>query len=184
MVYFLPSPAKWVYVVLQLLSCVQILGFFQSGTVVNKAAIDHFVCVWSYVAHGLQHTAFPVLHYLLKFVQIHVHWVKWCNLTIPSSTMLFIFCLQSFPTLGYFQMSQVFPSGGQAIGTLTSASILPINIQGGFPLVLIGLISLESMGLAKVFSSTIQKQWFFGTQPSLCSNYILTIIFSQDIWYI
>jgi len=56
-------------------------------------------------------------------------------------------------------MSQVFPSGGQTIGALASTSVLPINIQGGFPLVLIGLISLESTGLSKVFSSTtIQKK--------------------------
>ena len=48
MVYFLPSPAKWVDVVVQLLSCVQILGVFQSGTVVNKAAIDQF-CVWDHM---------------------------------------------------------------------------------------------------------------------------------------
>ena len=44
MVYFLPSAAKRVDVV-QLVSYVQILGFFfKSGAVVNKVAINH-LCV-------------------------------------------------------------------------------------------------------------------------------------------
>ena len=41
-------------------------------------------------------------------------------------------------------MSWLFASGGQSIGA--SASALPINIQGGFPLGLTGLISLLSKG--------------------------------------
>ena len=32
-----------------------------------------------------------------------------CHLTISSSVILFSFCLQSFPTSGSFQMSQLFP---------------------------------------------------------------------------
>ena len=46
-------------------------------------------------------------------------------------------------------------SGGQSIGVSASASVLPMNIQGWFPLVLTGLISLQSNGLSRVFSSTI-----------------------------
>ena len=46
-----------------------------------------------------------------------------------------------------------------------------MNIQGWFPLGLIGLISLMSKGLSRVFSSaTIWKHQFFGAQPSLVSN--------------
>ena len=40
---------------------------------------------------------FPVLHYLLEFAQIHVHW---CHPTISSSVALFFFCPQSFPVSG------------------------------------------------------------------------------------
>ena len=40
------------------------------------------------------------------------------------------FCLLSFPALGYFPMSQLFPSGGQSIGASASALVLPIKIQG------------------------------------------------------
>ena len=53
-----------------------------------------------------------------------------------------------------------------------SFSISPyMNIQGWFPLGFIGLISLQSKGLSRVFSSTtVQKHQFFGAQPSLSSN--------------
>ena len=49
-------------------------------------------------------------------------------------------------------MSQLFASGGQSIRA--SASVLPINIQGLFPLEFTGLISLQSKGLSRVFSNT------------------------------
>ena len=40
-----------------------------------------------------------------------------------------------------FQMSQFFTSGGQNIGASTSASVLPMNIQDWFPLLLLTLVS-------------------------------------------
>ena len=43
-------------------------------------------------------------------------------------------------------MSQLFTSGGQSIGPLASAPVLPMSIQGGFPLGLTGLIFLHSKG--------------------------------------
>ena len=48
-------------------------------------------------------------------------------------------------------MSQFFTSGGQSIGV--SASVLPMNIQGLFPLGWTGLSSVQSKGLSKVFST-------------------------------
>ena len=66
-------------------------------------------------------------------------------------------------------MSWLFASGGQNTGD--SALVLPMNIQGCFPLGLIGLISLQSKGLLRVFSSTtVGKHQFFGAQSSLWSN--------------
>ena len=38
-------------------------------------------------------------------------------------------CLQSFPTSGSFQMSQLFASDGQNIGVSASTSVLPMNTQ-------------------------------------------------------
>ena len=47
-----------------------------------------------------------------------------------------------------------------------------MNIQDWFPLGLIGLISLQSKGLSRVFSNTtVQKLEFFKSQPSLRSNF-------------
>ena len=50
----------------------------------------------------------------------------------------------SFPASGSFQMSQLFASGSQSIGVSVSASVLPMNIQGRFPLGWTGWISLQS----------------------------------------
>ena len=106
-----------------------------------------------------------VIHYLPEFAQIHVHWVS--DAIQPSHPVSpFSSCSQSFPASGFFPVSRLFASGGQRIGA--SASVLPMNIQGWFPLGLTGLISLFSKGLSRAFfSNTIWKHQFFGAQPSL-----------------
>ena len=47
---------------------------------------------------------------------------QWCHPTISISVIPFSSCLQSFPALGSFLMSQLFASGGQSIGA--SAPVL------------------------------------------------------------
>ena len=82
----------------------------------------------------------------------------------PPSPLLSI-----FPSIRIFPMSQLFASGGQSIGA--SASMLPMNIQGWFPLGLTGLISLLSKGLSRVFCGTApQKHQFLGSHSSLWSD--------------
>ena len=49
-------------------------------------------------------------------------------------------------------MSWLFASGGQSVRTSASASVLPMKIQGCFPLAFTGLISLRSKRLSRVFS--------------------------------
>ena len=95
---------------------------------------------------------------------------QWWHPTILSS------CPRSFPVPGSFPWSQFITSGGQSIGASALASILPMNIQGWFPLGLTGWISLQSKGLSRVFSNTtVQKHQFFSTQPPLwSSSYIHT----------
>ena len=121
--------------------------------------------------HGLQQarTLFP-----LPSPRVHPSSCplnQWCHSTISSSTTLFFFCLQSFPASGSFPMRWLFVSGGQSIGASASASVLPMNVQGWFPLGLTGWISLQSKGLSRVFSSTtIRKHQFFSAQPSLRTN--------------
>ena len=95
----------------------------------------------------------------------------WCHSTISSSVILFSSCLQSFPASGYFPVSQFFTSGGQSFGASASTSVLPMNIQGWFPLGLTGWISFQSKGLSKVFSNTtVQNLKFFSAQFSLWPN--------------
>ena len=62
---------------------------------------------------------------------------------------------------GSFPMHRLCVSGGQRTGE--SASVLPMNIQGRFPLRLTGLISYLSKGFSRVFcNTTVQKHQSFG----------------------
>ena len=92
--------------------------------------------------------------------------------TISSSVIPYFPHLQSLLASGSLPMSLLFASGGQNIEASASASVLPMNIQGWFPLGLIGLISLQSKRLSRVFSSTtVQKNQLFSTQISLRSRF-------------
>ena len=67
-------------------------------------------------------------------------------------------------------MSRLFTSDVQSTGASASAVVLPMHIQGWFPLGFTDLISLQSKGLSRVFSRTaIWKHQFF-TQPSFWSS--------------
>ena len=57
---------------------------------------------------------------------------QWCHLTISSSVVPFSSCLQSLPASGSLPMSLLFASGGQSIGALASASVLPMSIKIDF----------------------------------------------------
>ena len=75
-------------------------------------------------------------------------------------------------------MSQFFASSGQSIGA--SASVLPMNIQGRFPLGLTGLISFLSKRLSRVFlNTTVQKLFYV-----IFSLMIKAILFIDEIFQI
>ena len=96
---------------------------------------------------------FPFLHYLLEFVQNHVHWVVMSfNHLIICGLLLLLPSI--FPSIRVFS-SQIFTSGGQNIGASGSTSVLPMDIQSWFPLGLTGLIALLPKGLWRVFSNTL-----------------------------
>ena len=117
--------------------------------------------------HGLQHARLPCPSPSPEVCPSSCPLTWWCHSTISSSVAPFSFCLQSFPASQSFPVSWLFTSGGQSIGALASASVLPINIQCWFPVGLTGLISLQFRGLSRVFSSTtVWKHQFFGAQPS------------------
>ena len=83
---------------------------------------------------------------------------QWCHPTISSSVVPFSSCPRSFPATLSFQMSQLFASGGQSIGVVTSKSVLPTNTQDWSPLEWTGWISSQSKGLSRLFSNTtVQK---------------------------
>ena len=95
----------------------------------------------------------------------------WCHPAISSSVAPLSSCPQSLPASGSFPVCWLFTSDGLSIGVSASASVLPKNIQGWFPLGFTGLISLLSKGLSRFFSSTtIWKHHFFSAQHSLWSN--------------
>ena len=83
--------------------------------------------------HGLQHTRLPCPSPSPRACSNSCPLSQWCHPTISSSVVPFS-RLQSFPASGSFQMSRLFPSGGQSIGASASASVPPMNIQGWFPL--------------------------------------------------
>ena len=87
--------------------------------------------------------------------------------TISSSVIPFSSCPQSLPASESFQMSQLFASGGQSIGTSASTSVLPMNTQDWSPLGWTGWISLQCKGLSRVFNTTVQNHQFFCAQLSL-----------------
>ena len=118
---------------------------------------------------GWQHTRLPCPSVSPRVCLNSCPLSWWCYPTIPSSVIAFFSCPQSFSASRSFPESWPSASSGQSIGA--SAIVLPVNIQGWFPLGLTGLISLQSKGFSRVFfSTTVWKHQFFGTQPSLCSN--------------
>ena len=110
----------------------------------DKVRLSCSVVSDSLPPHGLQHTRLPCPSPSPRVCSNSCPWSQWCHPTISSSVIPFSFCLQSFPTSGFFpmvsyscQVAKVF------IGVSASASVLPMNIEGWFPLELNGLISLQ-----------------------------------------
>ena len=122
-------------------------------------------------SHGLQHARPPCPSPTPRVYSNSCPLNWWCHSTISSSVLPFSSCLQSFPASGSFPMSQFFTSGGQSVGVSASASVLPMNSQGWFPLGWTGWISLQSKKLSRVFSNTtVQKHQFFGAPLCLWYN--------------
>ena len=106
-----------------------------------------------------------------------------CPLSQMPSNHLILCCplllLPSiFPSTGSFPISWHFASGSQSIGASPSASDLPMNIQGWFPLGWTSLITLLSKGLSRVLSST----QFEINSLVLSLLYGQTLIFVCNYW--
>ena len=92
---------------------------------------------------GLQHARLPCPSPSLGACSNSCPLSQWCHPTISTSVAPFFSCFQSFPASGSFPKSPLFTSGGQSTGVSASATVLPMNIQGWFPLRLTALISLR-----------------------------------------
>ena len=129
--------------------------------------LSHSVVSNSLQPHGLQHTRPPCPSPTAGVHSNSGPSSRWSHPTISSFVVPFSSCLHPCPA-GSFPMSQFFASRGQSIAVSASASVLPMNIQGRFPLGWTGWISLQSKGLSRVFSNTmIQKHQLFTAQLPL-----------------
>ena len=118
------------FVFVQLLSCVLL-----------------FVAAWTARHQGsLSSTIFQSLLKLMSIESV-----------MPSNHLVLCHPLLLLPSISpsirVFPASQLFASGGKSIGASASASVLPMDIPGWFPLGLTGLISFLCKGLSGVFSS-------------------------------
>ena len=131
----------------QLLSCVQL--FETPWTAVHQASLS-ITNSWS----------------LLKLMSIALvmpsnHLILCCPLLFPPSIFLSI-------RVSYNE--SVLCIRWPKTGASASTSVLPMNIQGWFPLGWTGLFFLQSKGLSRVFYTVVQKYQLFGAQLSLWSN--------------
>ena len=144
-----------------------LIYIFMCGAVVN------WMLLFCLVAQGVQHFATPwtaVCQAILSITNSQSSLKLTCiKVVMPSNNRILCCpfpCLQSFPGLGSFLMSQFFTSGGQSIRV--SASVLSLNIQDWYPLGWTDWIFLQSKGLSRVFSNTtVQKHQFLSVQLSL-----------------
>ena len=109
---------------------------------------------------------FPVLYYLLVFAQTHVHRL---SDAIRSSYSLSSLSPPAFNLLQHrvFSSESALRIRWPNIGASASASVLPMNVQGWFPLRLSGFIScspkdsLESSSALHSKASILQCSAFF-----------------------
>ena len=140
-------------------------GLNQFSSVQSLSHIQLFLTPW--IAGRQASLSITVSQSSLKLTSIG----RWCHPTISSSVVPFSSCPQSLPASESFPMSQLFAWGGQSTGVSALTSFLSKNTQGWSPLEWTGWISLQSMGLSRVFSNTtVQKHQFFGAQLSSQSN--------------
>ena len=97
------------------------------------------------------------------------------ELVMPSNHLILcyplLFLPSVFPSIRAFSNELALRIRQSNIEASAASSVIPMNIQGWFHLGFTSLISMQSKGLSRVFSSTrVQKHEFFSTQPSLWLN--------------
>ena len=138
--------------------------------------------------HGLQHARLPCPSLSPRACSSSCPLNQWCIPTISSSVIPSSSCLQSFPASGSFPMSHLSASGGPSIGASASATVLPMNIQGRFPLGSTGLISFcprESQESSQTPQMGYLKVVFLTPQCTCKSSVHLieVCILTQQVWH-
>ena len=104
----------------------------------SLSRVQLFATPWT-AAHQAS-LSFTVFQSLLKFMSIES--------VMPSSHLIlcrpFLLLPSIFPSIRVFSNESALLIKGQSTGASASASVLPMNIQGWFPLGLTGWISLQS----------------------------------------
>ena len=141
---------------------------YKFSSVYSLSRVQLFETPWTIACQASQSitNSQPLLNLIsIESMMPSNHLILCYHLLLPPSI---------FPRIRSFQLSRVFPSGGQSTGVSALASCLPQNTQDWSPLRWIGWVSLQSKGLSRVFSNTtVQKHQFFSTQLSLYSNCIV-----------
>ena len=136
---------------------------------ISSVQFSHSVVSVSLLPHGLQISRLPCPSPTPWACSNSCPSSWWCHPTISSSVISFLSCLRPFPASGSFLMSRRFLlQVAKVLELQFSASVLPMNIKGWFPLGLTGWISLQSKGLSRIFSSTTvwRRSVFFMVQLS------------------
>ena len=131
-------------IVVQLLSCVRL--FETPWTAAHQASLS-FTISWGLLKLMSIESVMPSKHLTLC-----------CPLLLPSV----------FPSIRVFCNESALHIKGQTILSLTTASVLPMNIQGWFPLALTALTSLQSKRVSKLFSSTIIQKHQHAAFYNIC----------------
>ena len=122
----------------------------------------------------------PVHHQILVMDTNSCPFSWWCHPTISSSFCPLLLPPSIFPSFRVFFNESALQIWCQSIGASASASVLPMNIQGWFPLGLTGLISLLSSSVQFSHSDMSDSLQRCGLQharlfcppptPRACSN--------------
>ena len=148
-----------------------------SQSVQSLSHVRLFVTPWT-----AAHQAFLSITNSWSFLKLMV-----LKLVMPSNPLILcrpiLLLLSIFPSIRIFSNESVLHIKWQSIGASASASVLLMNFQDWFHLVLTGLISLQCKGLSRVFSNTaVQKYQFFSTHLSLSSNSNIHIWLLNKPW--
>ena len=136
-----------------------------------NVVVQPLSCVWFFLtpwtAACQAPLSFTISWNLLRFMSIESVMLSY-HLILCSPLLLL---LPVLPSIRVFSSELALCIRWPKYGASPLASVPPMNIQGWCPLLLTGLIFLQSKGLSRDFSSTtVWMHQFFSTQPFLWTN--------------